>query len=301
MIGAESAARTLVTLGHGYCARALAARLGPGWRAIGSTRREDRLARLRAERVAPVLWDDRAAVEEAIGVASHLLVSAPPDVAGDPLLARHRGALGAAERLRWIGYLSTTGVYGDRGGAWVDEAADLAPVNQRSQWRAEAEMAWLRFGVETGLPVMVFRLAGIYGPGRSAFERLRAGRAQRVIKEGQVFSRIHVEDIAAVLEASIARPRAGRIYNVADDEPAPPEDVIEHAARLIGMAVPPGIPYRQAELSPMARSFYAESKRVANRRITQELGVRLRHPDYRAGLAAILAAEGAAGPPRRTE
>ncbi len=281
----------LLTLGHGYSARALAARLQPGWRVVGSVRDAEKGQRLRAEAVAPVLWENRAAVEEAIGAATHLLISAPPDAAGCPVVARHGEALRRAERLVWVGYLSTTGVYGDRGGDWVDENAALLPVNQRSQWRAAAEAGWLRLAEEATLPVHVFRLAGIYGPGRSAIDRVRAGRAQAIVKAGQVFSRIHVADIAQVLAASIAKPDPGRIYNVADDEPAPPQDVIAHAARLLDLPEPARIPYESADLSPMARSFYAENKRVSNRRIKQELGVRLTYPNYRSGLAAILAAE----------
>jgi nucleoside-diphosphate-sugar epimerase len=202
-------------------------------------------------------------------------------------LARHRDAvLGAPAE--WVGYLSTTGVYGDRQGRWVDERSALAPVHERGRWRVAAEKAWLA----TGLPVEIFRLAGIYGPGRSAFDRLREGRAQRVVKPGQVFSRIHVEDIARVLRAAMARPAAGAAYNVADDEPAPPEDVIAFAAELLGMPVPPAVPFEAAALSPMALSFWSESKRVSNRRIREELGVSLAWPDYRAGLRGILAAGG---------
>jgi nucleoside-diphosphate-sugar epimerase len=190
--------------------------------------------------------------------------------------------------LEWIGYLSTTGVYGDRAGGWVDETAELRPVNARSRWRVEAEAAW----AASGLPVEIFRLAGIYGPGRSAFDRLREGRAQRIVKQGQIFSRIHVDDIAAALAASIAAPRPAVVWNLADDEPAPPEDVIAYAAELLGLPVPPAIPFEEAELSPMARSFYAESKRVSNRRLRETLGVALAHPTYREGLRAILAAGG---------
>ncbi len=161
-------------------------------------------------------------------------------------------------------------------------------MNERSRWRVVAEAAWLA----SGLPVQIFRLAGIYGPGRSAFDRLRAGRAQRIVKPGQVFSRIHVDDVARVLQASMARPRPGGIYNVADDEPAPPQDVIAYAAELLGLPVPPELAFAAAELTPMAASFWAESKRVSNRRIRQELGVGLAFPDYRSGLRAVLAAGG---------
>ena len=244
-------------------------------------------AALAAGGIEAVPWDDGAAVAAAVAAASHVLVSVPPDAEGDPVLRRF-GPVLAAARPRWVGYLSTTGVYGDRAGGWVDEDGALEPVNERGRWRVAAERAWLA----TGLPVAVFRLAGIYGPGRSAFDRLREGRAQRVVKAGQVFSRIHVDDLAAVLRTSMERVAPGRVYNVADDEPAPPQDVIAYAAGLLGMAVPPEVAFEAAALSPMARSFYAESKRVSNRRIKEELGVTLACPSYREGLRAILAAGG---------
>jgi nucleoside-diphosphate-sugar epimerase len=273
-------------LGHGYSAAALAASLR-GWRVVGTTRSAEKAAAMRARGIEPVDWADAAAVDRAIGAADGILVSLPPSGLGDPVLIRHEAALARAD-LAWIGYLSTTGVYGDRGGGWVDEESPLDPTTDRGRWRRAAERAWSA----TGLPVRFFRLAGIYGPGRSALDRLRAGRAQRVVRPGQVFSRIHVDDVARVLAASMARSDAGRTYNVVDDEPAPPEDVIAFAARLLGMPVPPAVPFEAADLTPMQRSFYGESKRVSNRRIRQELGVTLLHPDYRAGLRAILAAGG---------
>ncbi|MEM1066115.1 MAG: SDR family oxidoreductase, partial [Pseudomonadota bacterium] len=197
----------------------------------------------------------------------------------------------AAPHLEWVGYLSTTGVYGDHGGGWVDEHTALTPATKRGEMRRVAEAAWQALAVETGLPLHIFRLAGIYGPGRGPFAKVRAGTARRIVKEGQVFSRIHVEDIAQVLAASIARPKPGAIYNLCDDDPAPPQDVIAHAAELLGLPLPPAIAFEEAELSPMARSFYAESKRVRNDRIKEELGVTLHYPSYRDGLAALLAAE----------
>lgn len=277
----------LLSLGHGYSAAALAASLPRQWRRIGATRSSEKAAALAAAGIEPVDAGDAAAVARAIAVADHVLVSAPPGPDGDPILARHAADLLAARPV-WVGYLSTTGVYGDRAGGWVDEDSALAPVNERSARRVAAERAWLG----SGLPVEVFRLAGIYGPGRSAFDRLRKGRAQRIVKAGQVFSRIHVEDIAGALLAAIAAPRPGRIVNLADDLPAPPQDVIAHAAGLLGMPPPPEIPFEAAELSPMARSFYAESKRVANRAMREDLGYAPRYPDYAAGLAAILRAGG---------
>ncbi|MFN4090371.1 MAG: NAD-dependent epimerase/dehydratase family protein [Alphaproteobacteria bacterium] len=234
--------------------------------------------------------------ESALAGTTHVLLSVPPDAEGDPALDLHGGDLVrcAGGSLAWIGYLSTTGVYGDRGGGWVDETVPVRPGSERARRRAAAEASWLAFGRDRGVPVQIFRLPGIYGPGRSQIEAVRAGRAHRIDKPGQVFSRIHVDDIVAVLRASMARPRAGAVYNVADDLPAPSHDVTAFACDLLGVEPPPLVPYAAADLSPMARSFYAESRRVANRLIKAELGVTLRYPDYRAGLRAILAGEAAA-------
>ncbi|MCJ2133974.1 SDR family oxidoreductase [Methylobacterium sp. J-026] len=215
-----------------------------------------------------------------------LLVSAPPGEAGDPVLARYADAI-AASRIGWIGYLSTIGVYGDQDGAWIDEATPAAPRSARSRIRLDAEAAWLALGAATGKAVQVFRLSGIYGPGRNPIVKLREGRSQRIVKAGQVFNRIHVDDIATTLIASIDRPRAGAIYNVTDDEPTAPQTVTEHAAALTGLPLPPEIDFETADLSPMARSFYGENKRVRNRLIRAELGVALAYPTYREGLAAL--------------
>ena len=277
----------LFCFGLGYSALTLAPRLqAQGWRVSGTTRTPEATERLRALGITVHLFDRTQALDPAtFADASHILSSVPPDEAGDPVLDGCGRALAAATP-RWVGYLSTTGVYGDRGGDWVDEDAALQPVGTRGRRRVAAEAGWRGLG----LPLHIFRLAGIYGPRRSALDTVRAGRAQRIVKPGQFFSRIHVEDLASVLEASIARPRPGAVYNVCDDEPAPPHSVIEHACALLGVAPPPLIPLEQAALSPMARSFWDESKRVDNRRIKDELGVRLRYPDYKAGLGAILAA-----------
>ena len=193
--------------------------------------------------------------------------------------------------LVWLGYLSTTGVYGDRSGGWVDEESELHPSGERGRRRVAAEAGWLDLWRRSGAPVHVFRLAAIYGPGRSPIEALRVGTAKRIAKPGQVFSRIHVEDLASVLAASIARPQPGAVYNVCDDEAAPPEAVVAYAAGLLGIAPPPLVPFEEAGLSAMARSFYDDNKRVSNARIKSELGVTLRYPTYREGLAAILRAE----------
>jgi nucleoside-diphosphate-sugar epimerase len=280
----------LLSFGHGYSAHALARRLLPrGWQVIGTTRDAAKAQALRMEGVEPLIWGEDAG--PALARATHVLASAAPTEAGDPVLA----AYGDALRVRgpvWLGYLSTTGVYGDHAGGWVDEDAPLTPATRRGRMRVAAEEAWRALAAETGAPLHVFRLAGIYGPGRGPFAKVRAGTARRIVKPGQVFSRIHVDDIAATLEAAIDRPAPGA-YNVCDDDPAPPQDVIAHAAHLLGLPAPPEIPFDAAEMTPMARSFYAESKRVANDRIKDRLGVRLRYPDYRAGLAALLQQEAA--------
>ena len=230
---------------------------------------------------------------ECLKGATHVLLSIPPDEEGDPALHCHGADIAAPPGVEWIGYLSTTGVYGDTGGAWVDESATPAPTGVRGRRRLAAETAWLAFGERHGLAVHVFRLAGIYGPGRNALATARRGAAKRIDKPGHVFSRIHVADIARVLAASIARPNPGAVYNVCDDEPAPGADVVAHACALLGVAPPPLTPLNDADLSPMARSFYADNRRVSNARIKNELGVALRFPDYRAGLASLLAEEGA--------
>jgi len=280
---------TLLSFGHGYSARALTRLLAPlGWRIIGTTRNPDCCAQLQAAGTEPLIWPG-ADMTGALDSATHLLISAGPTEAGDPVLAELRRQIAiAAPHLQWVGYLSTTGVYGDRQGGWVDEATPPAPSSRRGALRVAAEADWQALAAETGLPLHIFRLAGIYGPGRGPFAKVRAGTARRIIKPGQVFSRIHVDDIAQVLAASIARPDPGAIYNLCDDDPAPPQDVIGHAAELLGLPVPPAVDYQEAELTPMARSFYAESKKVRNDRIKDALGVRLIHPDYRSGLAALL-------------
>ncbi|TCP60350.1 nucleoside-diphosphate-sugar epimerase [Rhodovulum bhavnagarense] len=276
----------LLSIGHGYCAQELARQLGPGWRVIGTTRSPARAAALRDAGVEPVIWPS-GDLDPALAKATHVLSSVPPGPEGDPVVAALRPALMAASKLRWVGYLSTTGVYGDHAGGWVSEDTPPAPMTERGQARLSAERAWAGLG----LPLHIFRLAGIYGPGRAPFDQIRDGTARRIVKPGQVFSRIHVEDIAQVLAASMAAPAPGAIYNLADDEPAAPQDVIGFAARLLNLPAPPEIPLEAAGLGPMARGFYAESKRVGNDRIKTDLGICLRYPDYREGLAAILAAD----------
>lgn len=278
---------TLLSIGHGYSAQALSRRLIPhGWRVIGTTRTGDKAAALAAQGVEPLLWPGD--ISDALAQATHLLTSVAPDAAGDPVVRALGPQIAAAKGLRWVGYLSTTAVYGHHNGDWVDEGTALTPSTARGAARVQAEGEWAALG----LPLHIFRLAGIYGRGRGPFEKVRDGTARRIFKPGQVFSRIHVEDIAAVLEASLARPNPGAVYNVCDDDPASPEDVLSLAATLLGLPEPPMVAYEDADMTPMARSFYAENKRVRNDRIKTELGVRLQFPTYREGLAGLLAAGG---------
>ncbi|MEX2628292.1 MAG: SDR family oxidoreductase [Tistlia sp.] len=283
----------LFCFGLGFSALALARRRrDDGWRVAGTTRDPAKVERLAGEGIESFLFDAGRPLEEAAAAlagTTHLLASAPPGAGGDPVLAAHGAAIAALPELAWVGYLSTTGVYGDRGGGWVDEASSLTPSGERGRRRVEAEAAWLALHRDQGAPVHLFRLAGIYGPGRSQLDSVAAGTARRIVKPGQVFSRIHVEDIATVLEASMARPNPGAAYNVCDEEAADPAEVVAFAAALLGLPAPPALPFESAELSPMGRSFYDDNKRVSNRRIKEELGVRLRYPDYRAGLKALAA------------
>lgn len=277
--------KTLLSIGHGFSSRALAVRLlSDGWRVIGTTRSPEKAAVMAAEGVEPLIWPGEGLPFQ---TATHVLTSVAPGSEGDPVLATAEADLRAAQHLEWVGYLSTTGVYGDHQGGWVDEHTPLTPSTKRGKARVKAETAWQALD----LPLHIFRLAGIYGPGRGPFAKVRAGTARRIIKPDQVFSRIHVHDIASVLYASIQRPNSGAIYNVCDDDAAPPQDVIAYAAKLLDLPVPPEVPIEEAEMTEMARSFYAESKRVRNDRIKDELGVKLRYPDYRSGLAALLAEE----------
>ncbi len=293
-----SEAKSLFCFGLGYSALALAHRLKrQGWAVGGTCRSVESQAELVTQGF-PVTRSSRGQTpidpEGEIAAATHLLISVPPDEIGDPVIALYGDAMRARQAMGkpfdWVGYLSTTGVYGDRGGGWVDEADALVPTGERGQRRVDAEHAWLDLLEQDGMPVHLFRLAGIYGPGRSALDTIRSGRAQRVVKPGQVFSRIHVEDIATILEASISRPNPGAAYNVCDDDPAPPDEVLAFAATLLGQTPPPAIAFEDALLSPMARSFYADNKRVLNIRIKDELGVKLAHPSYKDGLKALLAA-----------
>lgn len=282
----------LTFLGFGYVAKSLTRYLRDNYSisAIVRTRREPQEAEF--PQVSFVQWHGtNREVANSIRQSTHIVSSVPPTKNGDPAMELLASLLENAKHLKWLALLATTGPYGDRGGAWVDETAEIAPDHIRASLRTRQEIDWLDFHKNLSLPVHIFRLSGIYGPGRSAFDKLRNGRARRIIKPGQVFSRIHVDDIAQTLAASMKRPNPGSIYNVADDMPAPPQDVIEYAAKLLGVPVPPDEDFATAEMSPMARSFYADNRRVANAKIKSQLGVALEYVDYRAGLQAILALE----------
>ncbi len=280
----------LLIFGYGYSSRATALALPGGWEVRATTRKPDKIGVIRRDGVTPVLFPGSDMAGH-IEWASHVLISAGPQGGRDPVLGPLRRMFAAARHLDWVGYLSTTGVYGDHGGGWVTEETPLKASTKRGQARIDAEGEWMDLYRDHGLPVHLFRLAGIYGPGRGPFAKVRAGTARRIIKDGQVFSRIHVDDIAQAVIASINRPNPGAAYNVCDDDPAPPQDVIAHAADLLGVPIPPEIPFETAVMSPMARRFYAESKKVDNTRLKSELGVRLRYPDYRKGLAELLSSE----------
>ena len=274
----------LFVFGLGYTATALArALLAEGWTVAGTCRTPEGAAALRTQGVEPVPFDGAAPLDPAAMVGTtHLLASIPPDP-DDPALRHHAEDIAANISLAWIGYLSTTSVYGVTDGSPVDEDTPCTPTSARGQRRLHAEQTWQSLP----LPAHVFRLSGIYGPGRSAFDTIRAGRAQRIVKPGHAFNRIHVADIVQTLRASLAKPVPGRVYNLADDLPAPSADLITYVCSLMCIAPPPEIPFDQAVLSPMAREFWADNKRVANDRIKQELGVRLVYPTWREGLDAI--------------
>lgn len=284
----------LFVFGYGFSARALMRRLAPkGWTAAATFRDPAAAGGIRADGVDPVSTDDREGLVRELARAQAVLLTAPPGPDGCPALPVLVPALAQAGAFPdWIGYLSTTGVYGDRHGGWVFEESRLAAQSIEGARRVAAERDWLEVGRGMGLTVTVHRLPGIYGVGRSSLDRVRAGAARRLAAPGQVFSRIHVDDLAAGLEASIARPRAGGIYNLCDDEPAPNSEVVAYAAKLLGVEPPPETPLDLEALSPQARRFYGESKRVSNARAKAELGWRPAYPSYREGLAAILAAGG---------
>ncbi|AXC49261.1 SDR family NAD(P)-dependent oxidoreductase [Paracoccus suum] len=284
---------SFLILGHGYSAGFITPALtGRGWQVTGTTRHAP--GAVAAAGARPILWPGSGAEEEALAcaikAADGILIAVGPTGDGDPVLNAWGPEIAAA-RPAWLGYLSATSVYGDSGGAWVDEATPPAPASRRGAERLAAERGWQALAAAAQLPLMIFRLAGIYGPGRGPIDKLRDGTARRIIKPGQVFSRIHADDIAGAILASLDRPHPGAIWNLCDDTPAPPQDIIADAAALTGLPLPPAEDFETAEMSPMARSFYGESKRVSNARIKADLGWAPRYPDHQSGLRAILAAE----------
>ncbi len=278
----------LFCFGLGFSAQALAKRLLPqGWDVSGTMRGEQ--DEIKAENISVCPFNGShptAEISEAISRATHLLITIPPQPSGDVVLENFGEEISKARHLQWIGYISSTGVYGDAKGEWVDESSPLLASTERNLRRIEVESAWLKIG--HGLPVMIFRCVGIYGPGRNLLVSVRQGRARRIDKPGLVFSRIHSEDLAQTLEASMKKPRPGEIYNVSDDCPSPPAEAVEYACSLLDVEPPPLVPYEKADLSPTARGFYTTNKRISNKKIKQELGVKLRYPDYRLGLSALL-------------
>ena len=280
----------LFLFGLGFSSQALAQRVKGDYATIGGTvRTEEKAARLREAGIDALVFDGESASDAVVAAtkrATHIVQSIAPGTVGDPVLGLLRDALVAAKNLEWIGYLSTVGVYGDHGGAWVDEATEPNPTSGRSVERVRAETEWRILGEELGVPVALFRLSGIYGPGRNALVQIAEGTARRLVKPGQVFNRIHVADIATAVAAGAVQKASG-VFNVTDDEPGPPQDVVSFAAALAGNPAPPEIDFATADLSPMARSFYGENKRVGNKRLAADLGVTLAYPTYREGITAL--------------
>lgn len=288
--------KKLFCFGYGYVADYLGHELmnSPGWSIAGTTREEEKRLALQERGINSYIFDyERPLLDprDIMRGTTHMLISTPPDDEGDPVFLMHAPDILQIPTLKWVGYLSTTGVYGDREGAAVDEGAEIRPTTKRGSRRAVAEDQWLSLAQVNGLPVHVFRLAGIYGPGRSALDSVRAGVARRINKPGHAFGRIHVEDIVQALMASIAKPQPGQIYNVVDDVPAPSHEVIEYACNLLKRPVPPLVDFEEANLAPITRSFYMDNRYVQNAKMKRDLGVQLKYPNFRAGLDGCLEAE----------
>ncbi|WP_420548522.1 SDR family oxidoreductase [Curvivirga sp.] len=283
----------LFVFGLGYSATFLARKLlAKGWKVSGTVRHPEEALELKELGITLYAFDGETALDgfdNILQSVTHVMSSVPPKGEEvDIVLKWHFDDLAAATHLDWVGYLSTTGVYGDRDGGWVDEESEQLPTGPRGQKRVDGEAAWFKLWLDHQIPTHTYRLAGIYGPGRNALETVKQGRGRRINKPGQVFSRIHIEDIAQILEASMVKPNGGQAYNACDDNPAPPEEVIAYACDLLGVDKPDLIDFETADLSPMARSFYRDNKRVSNQRIKEELGVKLLWPDYRDALKAML-------------
>lgn len=286
----------LFCFGYGYSCDYLGHALMQegGWRVSGTTRDSDKKKELRARGVNAHLFDFDVPLPDPLYMmrdVTHLLISTPPSDEGDPTFNIHAHDIAQLPNLRWVGYLSTTGSYGDRGGNWVDESSEARPTTKRGSRRLKAEEQWLSLFHAQNLPVHIFRLAGIYGPGRSALDSIRSGVARRIDKPGHAFSRIHVEDIVQILRASMENVHPGEIYNVCDDMPAPSHEVIDYACKLLGIESPPLLPYDKADLAPITQSFYKDNKRVRNDKIKRDLGVELRYKNYKQGLEGCLETE----------
>lgn len=291
---------SLFCFGYGYTCDYLGHALQQegGWAVAGTTRDPDKKALMQDRGVRAYLFDYSKPLNDPalfLQGVTHLLVSTPPDDEGDPVFLMHADDILRHRGLEWVGYLSSTSVYGDRSGEWVDETDAALPSSRRGSRRERAEQQWLSLHKSHGLPVHVFRLAGIYGPGRSALDSVRAGVARRIEKPGHAFSRVHVDDIVRTLIASMHRPAPGEIYNVCDDNAAPSHEVIRYACEMLGIAAPPLLQFDEIDMAPIARSFYKDNKRIRNDKIKTALGVTLRYPDYRSGLQACLEAERQAG------
>ena len=293
----QSAPKKLFCFGYGYVAEHLAKALkdqDPSWQICGTTRDIDKLNLMRENGIKAYLYSDETPFHDPLytmrGV-THILISTPPNDHGDIVFQTHARDILQIPTIEWIGYCSSTSVYGDRDGEWVDETSEIRPTSERGSKRARGESAWLKMRRIAGIPINIFRLSGIYGLGRSAIDTVRAGNTRRIDKPGHAFSRIHVDDIVQVMIASMSQPHPGDIYNLADDDPAPSHELITYACELLGREPSPMIPYEEADMAPMARSFYKENKRIKNDKIKNKLGIRLKYPDYKAGLDAIFAAE----------
>ena len=291
----DSVKKSLFCFGYGYSCDWLGHALQQqGWAMAGTTRDNEKRRHMKEHGIRAFLFDYDQPLEDPLLFlrgTTHLLISTPPDDEGDPTFRMHAEDILRLESLEWVGYLSSTAVYGDREGGWVDEDAERRPNSKRGSRRMKAEEQWLSLYRDYNLPVHIFRLAGIYGPGRSALDSVRAGVARRINKPGHAFSRIHVDDIVQTIMASIAKPNPGRAYNLADDQAAPSHEVIEYACNLLGLTPPPVIPFEEADLAPITRSFYSDNKRLKNDRIKTELGVKLQYPTFKEGLEGCLAAE----------
>lgn len=289
--------KRLFCFGYGYVSDYLGHALqqsDDSWTLAGTTRDEDRRKELLARRVRAHIFDyDRPLLDapEILKNVTHILVSTPPDERGHPTFQMHGQDLINLPNLEWVGYLSSTAVYGNRDGGAVTEESEIRPTSQRGSRRAVAEREWMSLCHHHQIPVHIFRLSGIYGPGRSALDSVRVGVSRRIDKPGHLFNRIHVEDIIQVLQASFERPNPGAYYNLADDHPSPSHEVIKEACHMLGVNAPPIIPFDEADMAPITQSFYKDNKLVNNHKIKAELGVNLKYPNYKSGLLGCLAAE----------